>query len=80
MTDKSFSSSLSRPELPTFIYDPDSRMPVAAQVQNHRWNVAARECYAARNAATGRVAEAYHECGDVYLLRALAITAEWYET
>ena len=66
---------------PGFIYDPDIDMPWRAQARNHAFNMAARDCYALRNAAEhyGDFAKSqdYHDMGDVYLGRAIALTEEW---
>lgn len=53
-------------------------MPEWVEERHHELHLDARACYEMRNEAiTERAAKDFQEIGDVYFLRALAITAEW---
>jgi hypothetical protein len=63
------------------IVDTECAMPADVQQRHHDLNLSARACYGMRNTeeAAGHLerAQDYREFGDIYLLRALALTAEW---
>lgn len=52
-------------------------MPIVVDRRHRELNCAARSCYALRDAASGVAARDLQEVGDVYFLRALALTAEF---
>lgn len=53
--------------------------PAVVQAVNHRWCVAAGNCYRLRNAEwdAGRDGKDLEAIGDVYAARSTAILAEW---
>lgn len=56
-----------------------TEMPDWLDRRHRALNIAARECYALRDAARhDDDAQFFHDTGDIYLGRALALTAEWF--
>jgi hypothetical protein len=53
-------------------------MPKWVEERHHELHLDARACYEMRDGASSELAaQDFHEIGDIYFLRALAITAEW---